>query len=127
MGGGGGGVEGRGVVGGRILGLFVGRSFPGFLDDWGREDGESTIMEGAEPRRGMQVWMGDFMHVVDVGLELDGVVSEPDDFCAVRHCMFAFLLLSHFFCQHLGTCCTHPTAPQTHPSFTLIGYSTDGK
>ena len=65
MGGGGGGVEGRGVVGGRILGLFVGRSFPGFLDDWGREDGESTIMEGAEPRRGMQVWMGDFMHVVD--------------------------------------------------------------
>ena len=67
MEGGGGGVEGRGVVGGRILGLFVGRSFPGFLDDWGREDGESTIMEGAEPRRGMQVWMGDFMHVAGTG------------------------------------------------------------
>ena len=41
--------------------------------------------------------MGDFIHVVDVGLELGDVVSEPEDFCDVQHCMFAFL---HFFCQN---------------------------
>jgi hypothetical protein len=66
-----------------ILGLLVGRSPPGFLDDWWREDVESTITEGAEPRRGMEVWMGDFMRVADVGLEPGGVVSESEDFCAV--------------------------------------------
>jgi len=46
---GGGGVEGRGIVGGRILGLFVGRPSPGFLDDWWCEDEESMITEAAEP------------------------------------------------------------------------------
>lgn len=66
-----------------ILGLFVARSSPGFLDDWWREDVESTITEGAEPRRGMDVWTGDFMRVADVGLEPGGVVSESEDFCAV--------------------------------------------
>lgn len=65
-----------------ILGLFVGRSSPGFLDEWWREV-ESTITEGAEPRRGTEVWMGDFMRVADVGLELGGVVSESEDFRAV--------------------------------------------
>ena len=66
-----------------ILGLFAGKSSPGFLDDWWRDDVESTITEGAEPRRGMEVWMGDFMRVADVGLEPGGVVSESEDFCAV--------------------------------------------
>ena len=65
------------------MGLLVGRSPPGFLDDWWREDVESTITEGAEPRRGMEVWMGDFMRVADGGLEPGGVVSESEDFCAV--------------------------------------------